>query len=488
MKSKDTGTSAGSKLRFGTKVGFGVGDLGGNLYFTIMGFHLLYFLTDIVQLGAFLAGLATAIGKISDAISDPIVGYLSDHTKSKWGRRRPYMFIGAITLFITMIVMFTNPGLQADQLLLFIWATIAFILLSTAYTLVNIPYGALTPELTTDFHEKTVLNGYRQIFALMGTFTGVLAIGPLLQLFTGNINLGWSVYGGVMGGVMMLSALVTVFAVKETAATRLKDKVNTLTTPRFSGSAINVDDAVLDSAMPKVFSKEENFFSAYLSILKDKVFLLALIPWTLHITGVSVLMAAFKYYFIYIYKQESLFTISMAAMLGAVVPSLFFWVWVSKKIGKKATYNLGMGLFAVAVLIFFFLGEQLGPTFAMFIMALAGVGFATHYVVPYALVPDIVEYDYSKTGRRREGLYYATWTLLTKIGQALAFVVAGVVLNLAGYIANTAQTPLALLGIKLLCGPIPALFFVAGVIVLAFYPINQAFYAQILNKIGENNK
>jgi GPH family glycoside/pentoside/hexuronide:cation symporter len=468
------------KLQFSTKLGYGVGDLGGNLYFTIMGFHLLRFLTDVALLNSMLAGLATAIGKISDAISDPLVGYFSDRTRSKWGRRRPFIFVGAFTLFLTMVIMFSNPRLQGNQILLCIWAAVAFILLSTAYTLVNIPYGALAPELTNDFHEKTVLNGYRQIFAIAGTFTGVLAIGAILQPFSQNLNLGWTVYGTLMGGVMMISSLITFFVVKEQPALGIDATATDLAGARLAEAPEQTESSA-------GVAKGVNIFLAYWGILKDKTFLCALFPWTLHITGVSVIMAAFTYYCKYIYKNEGAFTFCMGALLVGSTVALFFWVWISKKIGKKATYNLGMGLFAVSVLVFFFFGEQLGWIFATVIMAIGGVGYSTHYVIPYALVPDIVEYDYAKTGKRREGLYYATWTLLTKVGQALSFVIAGIVLNLAGYTANVEQSPSAILGIKLLCGPIPALFFIAGIIVLCFYPINKAFYEEIMKKIGASN-
>lgn len=140
------------KLPFWTKLGFGICDLGGNLFFTMMGFYLLFFMTDVVGLAAGLAGTALMVGKIWDAVTDPTVGYISDQTRTRWGRRRPYMFIGSFFLFITMVLMFTAPGYES-QAQLFIWAAVMYCLLCTAYTLVNIPYGALTPELTTDYNE-----------------------------------------------------------------------------------------------------------------------------------------------------------------------------------------------------------------------------------------------------------------------------------------------------------------------------------------------
>ncbi|MBW1849382.1 MAG: MFS transporter, partial [Deltaproteobacteria bacterium] len=99
-----------NKLPLKVKLGYGVCDLGGNLFFTVMAFLLLNYLTDTVGIAAGLAGIVIMIGKIWDAVTDPVVGYVSDRTNSKWGRRRPYIFFGSFPLFITMIIMFTNPN------------------------------------------------------------------------------------------------------------------------------------------------------------------------------------------------------------------------------------------------------------------------------------------------------------------------------------------------------------------------------------------
>ena len=127
-----------SKLTLRTKLGFGIGDLGGNLFFTIMGFYLLYFFTDVVGLVPALAGTALMIGKVWDAITDPITGYYSDRTRTRWGRRRPYMFVGAIASFFSMIMIFT-PVALSSQMKLFIYFTFVYCLLNTAYTLVTSP-------------------------------------------------------------------------------------------------------------------------------------------------------------------------------------------------------------------------------------------------------------------------------------------------------------------------------------------------------------
>ncbi len=442
----------GETLSLKTRLGYGICDLGGNLFFTIMGFYLLYFMTDVVGLAAGLAGTALMVGKIWDAITDPAVGYLSDRTKSSMGRRRPFMLWGAFGLLISMTVMFTNPGFSS-QALLFVWALLAYCLLDTAYTAVNIPYGALLPELTTNFNERTALNGYRMSFAVVGTLVGAAVVLPIVGAFA-NPNVGWAVMGAAMGAVMMLTTLITFAVVREDPSRQAADQ----------GSGGLRD---------------------FVEVLRSRVFLLALFPWVLHITGVTVIQGALLYYFKYIFGAEGQFQIALVFLLVTALVFIPIWVAISRRIGKKLCYNLGMGLFALAVVTFFLFGERGGLTFAYLIMTIGGVGLSTNYVMPFSIIPDVVEYDYAEAGRRREGVYYGVWTFASKVGQALAIALNGWMLAAFGYVPERAQTPLARLGIGLLVGPVPALFFLAGIVVLSFYPINQAFYDGILQKIRQ---
>jgi len=440
----------GDRLSLKTRLGYGVCDLGGNLFFTMMGFYLLYFLTDVVGLAAGLAGTALMVGKIWDALTDPAVGYLSDRTKSRLGRRRPFMLWGAIALFFSMTLMFTNPGFSS-QALLFVWVILAYCLLDTAYTMVNIPYGALLPELTTDFNERTVVNGFRMSFAVLGTLVGAGVVLPIVGLFS-NPTVGWAVMGATMGAVMAATALITVATVRESRAERREEP-------------------------------QTSIVRSFREVLATPVFLLALFPWTLHITGVTVVQGALLYYFKYILGAESSFQLALVFLLVMALAFIPIWVAISRHIGKKLVYNLGMGLFGLGVLAFFAFGERGGIPFAYVIMAIGGVGLSTNYVMPFAILPDVVEYDYSETGQRREGVYYGVWTFASKLGQAFAIALNGWLLAAFGYRPLETQSALAKLGIRLLCGPAPALFFLLGILVLSFYPINARFYEGILENV-----
>jgi len=200
-------TVSGERLPVRVKMGFGVADLGGNLFFTAMGFWSMYYLTDVVGIPAAMAGLAVMLGKIWDAVTDPVMGYVSDRTVSRMGRRRPYIVFGAIPLMLTMIFFFRVPGFT-DPVALTVWATIALCLLNTAYTIVNVPYASLTPELTKDYNERTSLNGYRFGFAVIGTILGAGIVLPLIGMAPTK-GQGFLLVGIIFGVIMAVTSLIT---------------------------------------------------------------------------------------------------------------------------------------------------------------------------------------------------------------------------------------------------------------------------------------
>jgi len=438
----------GKRLSLGTKLGFGVCDLGGNLFFTIMGFYLLNFMTDTAKLLPALAGIAMTIGKIADAITDPTVGFLSDRTKSKWGRRRPWMFWGSIFLFFIMILQYTNPQIS-NQAALCVYMAVAYILLTTAYTMVNIPYGALTPELTQNFDERTALNAWRMTFAVVGTFIGALAVMPIVGAFP-TVNMGWTGVGGIMGALMLGSAMITIFTVHEP--------------PRAKEEA----------------TEQQGLFSTYRATLSNKPFVLTMVTYALHICGTAVVQGALIYYFKYIYGGQGNLQIALALLLVPVIPFNWIWASVSRKIGKKWAWNIGMFEVLVAIMLIFLFARQGGPTFFYIVVFFAGMGLSTNYVMPYAIMPDTVELDYSLHGVRREGAFYGLFNFMNKVGVAFANLLNGAILAWFGYVANVTQTEHTKLGIQLLVGPLSGVFFLAGVIVMSFYPISRKYYDTVI--------
>jgi GPH family glycoside/pentoside/hexuronide:cation symporter len=443
------------RLSLGTKLGFGVCDVGGNLFVTVLGFYLLNFITDNLLLGAGLAGSALLIGKIWDASIDPPIGTLSDRTRNRMGRRRPWMLAGAISILVVMTLMFTNPHI-GNQGLLFVWVLAIYMLMVSAYSIISIPYGSLTPELTKDYDERTNLNAFRMSFAVIGTLVGTQAVGPVRALFA-NADHGWIAVGLVMSVVISITALITVFTVRE----------------------------------PKVAAEEakgqQNLRQTYLAALKNRPFVQALTTYMLHMMGTNIVQAALIFYYKYIVwnadgeaAAQGEFQFALMFFIAAAFIFIFIWAAISKRIGKKWSYNIGMGLFALAVLSVFFLAAGRGPWFLRIVMAIAGIGYSTNYVMPYAIIPDTVELDYAEHGVRREGVFYGLFNFVQQLGVAFALALNGWVLGWFGYVPNVAQDALSRLGIRLLVGPIAAFFVIAGIVMLLFYPISRKYYDEVI--------
>jgi glycoside/pentoside/hexuronide:cation symporter, GPH family len=450
------------KLSVGTKLGFGVCDLGGNLFFTALGFYAMIYLTDTVGIPAVVAGAVIMIGKLCDAVWDPVLGYLSDRTRTKWGRRRPYMFIGSVPLFLAMWFFFTNPRI-ADPKLLVAWGAFAFILLNMIYSVVNIPYSSLTPELTKDYNERSSLNGYRFMFAVVGTLLGAVAVNPIISSFGGGPGLdsgrGYSMVGLFFALIMLVTAMITSLTVREPGQGRQT-------------------------------KAEKGFFKAYLTVFRNKPFVIVLFGYMLHLIGLTFLQTSIPYYFNYLYKDwpgvknaEALQTPAMGLLLVVAMIFIPISVLVSKRVGKKLTWQICFFILGTSSLAIFFLGHVLGPYFFIAMMVYAGIGVGFGYVAPYAMVPDTIEVDVIRTGKRNEGAFYGMYLFMSKIGQAIAWGVGLLVLALGRYVANIHPLPAsAQLAIRFLVGPLPAIVLLVALILVQFYPLDEKSYLAIIEK------
>jgi GPH family glycoside/pentoside/hexuronide:cation symporter len=218
-------------------------------------------------------------------------------------------------------------------------------------------------------------------------------------------------------------------------------------------------------------------------VLTNRPYVLILITWFANSTAVAIMQTMLIYYYKYLILDEGSVTLAMITLLIATMLTIPLWVWLCKKIGKKPAYFSGMTLTLIAVLVFAFFADNLGTVPALVLMALAGVGFSSHYVGPWAIVPDTIEYGYAETGRRSEGVYYSVWTFVIALGGALAGFLVGQGLEIFGYIPDAMQSARSILGIRILIGVLPGIFIVIANIVLTLYPLSKKRYEQILEKI-----
>ncbi|NMB61587.1 MAG: MFS transporter [Chloroflexi bacterium] len=437
------------KLPAKTKIFYGIGDLGNAIINSAIQFYLLKFYTDVALILPALAGNALLVGKIWDAVNDPIFGWLTDRTNSKVGRRRVFMLFGAIPLGIAIALLWFIPkGLSLNMT--FLWIAFTFILFDTLWTLTNVPYYALTSELTDDYDERSSLTTTRMVMAVPAYLVGV-ALTPVIAGLFALERTGWGYVGIIYGSICAIVLLISAAGLKERQKV-LKAKAKT-----------NVWQSIKAALSNKPFQR---LCIAYFVI-------------NLSFALVKTLMA---YYLEYQLLMESEISLVMGLMLICVTISLPFWKKLSEKLDKGPAYALGMVIGALAVGISFFLTPE-QRIWIYPVAVLAGIGFGSQWIFPWAMVADVVDYDRVETGEFRSGMYYGIWGLATKISEALAISGIGWMLTGFGYVANVAQTEHSLFGIRLFFGPIPAIVILVMLPMLIWYPITRKKHAEIRAKL-----
>ena len=449
-----------AKLSTKTKLAYGAGDLGAAIATAINGFFLLNFLINVAGLRPGMAGNIFLLAKIWDAFNDPLVGWLTDHTISKFGRRRPWLLIAAVPFGLAFFLQWVVPPLSETGL--FWYYLLVALLLDTAFTAVNVPYAALTAELTQDYDERTRLSSVRMSFSILGGVLAAFLHGIIVSQFPDNERLGYMISAAVWAVAIAAPCFITFWGTQE---------------PDFAVNAKNEDGP--------------GFFEGLKIALKNKAFILVTVIYLL-----SWLAIQFAQNNLQIYTKDwiKLDMANFSYLLLAIQFSSFVWVliWtkVSDRIGKKNIYYLGAGFFMFALMGLFFL--QPGQVFlTFFLAAIAGIGISVGYLVPWSMLPDVIELDQLETGQRREGVFYGFFVLLQKLGLALGMFISGWALELSGYISSTPGMPdpiqpaSALLTIRFLIGPVSAVVVLLSFLAVRAYPITREKHAQIRAELAK---
>lgn len=437
------------KLKARTKWFYGIGDIGNATVNSAIQFFLMKFYTDAAMILPSLAGNALLIGKIWDAINDPLFGWITDRTKSKLGKRRVYMLFGAIPLGLSIALLWFVPQ-GMSQVMTFVWIAVSFLIFDTLWTMTNVPYYALTSELTDDYDERSNLTVYRMVLAVPFYLVGA-ALTPMIVGFFAVQRTGYGFIGIVYGALAAIALLAS--------ACGLRERQNVI----------------------EAKGEENPVKSLKIAFMNKKFVYLCVIYFVVNISFAfaKTLMA---YYIEYQLLMKDMISIVMGLMLVMVTIALPIWKKIAEKMDKGPAYGIGMGLGAVALFILFFLPHK--PTFWIYpVVILAGFGFSANWVFPWAMIADVSDYDRVETGQFRSGIYYGVWGLATKISEALALASVGWMLTGFGYVANVEQTTQSLLGIRLFFGIIPAVCIFVALPLLLKYPITRKAHAEVRAKL-----
>jgi GPH family glycoside/pentoside/hexuronide:cation symporter len=457
-------TTQTGRLKFSTKLAYGAGDLGAAIASAINGFFLLDFLINIAGLRPGVAGNIFLVAKIWDAVNDPLVGWLTDRTVSKWGRRRPWLLIAAIPFGLAFFLQWIVPPLS--EAAKFWYYLVIALLLDTAFTAVNVPYAALTAELTDDYDERTRLSSVRMSFSILGGVLAAFFHGIVVSLFPQDPRLGYAISAAIWAVAIAGPCFITFFGTRE---------------PGYAISARPPDESL-------------GYWEGLKIVFRNKAFVLVTLIYLL-----SWLTIQFAQNNLRIYTKDwvkmdmGLFSFLLLAIQFSSFVWVLIWARVSDRIGKKNIYYLGAGFFVVALLGLFFV--QPGQVVLTFVLAaMAGIGISVGYLVPWSMVPDVVELDELETGQRREGVFYGFFVLLQKLGLALGMFVSGWALDLSGYVRGVAGQPdpvqpaSALFTMRVLIGPVSAAVLLLSFVAVYFYPLTREKHAALRVELQKRAK
>jgi oligogalacturonide transporter len=383
------------------RIGYGLGDVYGGGSGVVISFYYLIFLTDVVRISPGLAGTVILISKLYDAVTDPFEGLISDRTRTRLGRRRPYLLIGIPLVFLSFFALFYPINFEAESSR-FVFVVVTYLFFSTVVSIVMLNYNALQSELTLDYDERTALSSIRIFFSTVSSILAALLPLEIVKLFP-DVRQGYIVMGLAFGALFALPFLATVASARERSA----------------------------------FQKPPrplNWRQAFVEPFQVRTFLYALLMYLLAFVAIDVVSSIVVFYMKYYLLRGDEANYVNGTLLVFQVISLPFYTILSQRTSKKQGFIVGAFIWAGAMLFSFLLGPA-NPMIVVYLFAaIVGLGTGGIVVMIYAIFPDIPDVDELKTGQRREGTYAALVTLIRKISSALGIFAVSNAIDIAGYV------------------------------------------------------
>ena len=447
------------KLTSREKYSYGIGAYGKDLACGIVYTFLMIYFTDVVGINPAFVGTLFLMARLWDAINDPIMGMIVDNTRSRFGKFRPWIFIGTILNSVVLFLLFRKPDLEGTSL--YLYYSVMYILWGMTYTIMDIPYWSMIPTLATTKEDREKISVVPRIFASLGGLTvTTFGIALVNKLGNGNQIKGFEYFALGIVIIFIISTRVTCINVKEKTQVQVNNE------------KVNIKQAF--------------------NILKQNDQLLVFIGIVLaYNLAMQLAGGAAIYYFKYVAGKESLFSLYSFFKVAEIGGLMLFPV-VTRKIGRQQVFRMAT-ILPMFGLITLFISGLIAPQSILFISVSAvllnlGSGFLLGSTT--VMLADIVDYGEYKLGSRNESIIFSAQTLLVKLASALSGWLIGVGLSLIGYVAGAAvQSNITIIGIRVIMTIIPSIVaLVMYVIYKSKYKINGSFHDEILQVIGSRKK
>jgi len=438
--------SAKDSIPFGIKISWSAGAAGVGFMMNVAAFWALFYMTNVLKIDPLLAGGVIFVPKIFDALTDPLIGTISDRLKTTKSRRRPFLLVGAIMSALSFLMIFTTPLFDSEWMRAgYVFA--ALMIYSLAYTIFNIPYLSMPAEMTEDYHERTSIHSYRVIFIRIAGLVGGVGV-PLLLQQLGQQS--WNAYAalGVLGAIFIFVCMITAWL----------------------GTA-NARFTLAQDQRPKMLPEMAHVFS-------NGHFIRLILLKFCQLVGVAATIAAFSYFVTYVLERDfqvlALYAI-VSAGVGILTAPLF--VSLSKRIGKSPTYVVSAIFYILTVYSWTF--AQSGESTLLICLRGVGMGIAAtgNIILAMSMLTDIINYDSKLTGVRREGVFTSFYTFVEKLTFACGPLLVAVALKVAGFDADLPKeeltTPQVRQALLLGMAYVPAIFGIFSIVLLMGYKLKE---------------
>ena len=388
-------------------IGWGIGTFVPSIMYNITNVFLMRFMTDVLSITAIAAGTIFAVSKIYDAVTDPLMGTISDCTHTRWGRHRPYLILGGVLCGLSLIAIFAPPStLVGDVAMWFMLG--ALILYATGYTIFNVPCLAMPAEMTENYHERSFLMSWR-VAAIQGAQVLALIAAPLLLFEWGSDRSAYGSVGYVMAFGVVLAAVICFFM--------------TAKAPFY----------------PAKETKLPPFKEQARTVVENKPFLQLLAIKFFTLLANSFSFGALAYFVQRVLEQSDqilslLFTTTTIAGLCAIP----IWLKVGKKIGKSKALLVACILLICTGSSWLLAGPGEPIAMIIFRAMFNGAGASGLILMGQSMLPDTIEYDRRRTGLERAGIFAGMYTTVEKLAFAAGPALTGILHGSMGYVEGTA--------------------------------------------------
>ena len=416
-----------------------------NLCVTLIGLHLLYFYTDRMGLSPSLAGLAFFLALVIDALTDPLIGNISDRARFKSGRRRPFFF-ASIPMAACYYLLLSPPQLKAG---LFAWFFGFYFLMLTSRKLYETAYSALMPELTLDYDERTKLSTCRMLFGTVGDISGALLPFAATYLFARGTD--FKVTGAICGLAVAGGAMLAYAGLRE------RTEFSTL--------------------------ERSKLWASIKSMAGNRPFVILVIATALAIMAINIPTVLLRFLAKYWYHDENAAARWLLAYFAGSVISYPFWFRITVRFEKKPAFVVAMICNAMGSLAFMLMTRQ--STVALyFLMAFSGFSAIGIWVTQMSASADVIEWDEERTGQRQEGAYGGITSMSIKMAVAVTLLLVGPVMSWVGYKPGGGLTPQAGDNLRALFSIGPASIYLLSALVFSRYPITRESHRAMRDRLA----